>query len=726
MGAILFSMTRRFARSLACALLVLLVLSPAARSAEQPEAGLSLQVPQLPAAPPMDAALGGSWSSAAVFHLAHEATYRKTASEDTTVRIGQYGGAVYVAFTAEQREPLVATQVTDGPGVLTGDAVMVHLWPNGLSGFAYWFATNVYGARDQYSSENSDYAPAWTAYGHRTPAGYMTILKIPLRSMHVQKNASWRAQFHRIVVASSSNYVWELDPQQTAFIDGRYGAPLVGLSSSAAAAMRPRLQVYGLGAFASPAHGGFTSRMGADFSVPVTGTTSLFGAAHPDFSNVEIDQQSISPTEFARRFSEVRPFFTQAASNFNQSADFNAPMVSLYTPAIPTFRNGFGIEGRQGNVTFGAFNAAGYARNDNAVAFSASDTLQRLTFTFQRVGVDVSSPGKSAFRDLVNQEGLSFFNPHSHLTFFANNALESGSNVTSAARARYQDIGAAYSTATTFVGGAVQKMGSEFNPADGYANQPPGEPGMAGFTLYASKQINYSPTARILDVALSASVDRYHGPSGALNQADFSDQLRIDFKNLISLTAMQQISSLQTCVPVTPATCGQEFLPYNGSGVAVGYALNTAHPSSISYMTGRYYHGRLDSWLRTAAIPITPRAVLTLESDDTAYSSRVKGEPDSKQWLDRLSFGYQFNSAISADFGARRILGMNPPFAFAPFGPPGVYTPVAINATNLSAALHYFHGGNELYVVYGDPSQLVTVPALYVKWIRYVGAGKGS
>ena len=703
-----------------------MLVSNAARATEEHETGQSLSVPPLPSAPPMDAALGGSWNAAAVFHLTHEGTYRKPAAEDTIVHIGMYGNAIYVAFESQQREPLVATQVTDGTGVLTGDAVMVHLWPNGLSGFAYWFATNVYGARDQYSSENSAYAPSWTAYGRRTANGYTAILKIPLSTMHVQKGAAWRAQFHRIVTASNSNYVWELDPQQASFIDGRYGGHVAGIASVGVASLRPRLQIYGLGAFASAAAGGSTSRAGADFSIPVTATTSVFGTAHPDFSNVEIDQQSISPTEFARRFSEVRPFFTQAASNFNQQVTFNTPMSSLYTPAIPTFRDGFGVEGRQGTVSFGAFNASGYSRDDNALALSASDALQRLTFTFQRVGVDTSAAGTDGFHDLVNQEGLSFLNPRSHLMFYANNATESGTAVTSAANASYQDIGGMYQTATTMIGAALQKMGPQFNPADGYANQPPGEPGIAGYTVYASRQINYSPTARILDVAFSADIDRYHGPSGGVNQADFSDQVRVDFKDLITATAMQGISSLQTCATVTATSCQQAFLPYNGGGISLGYAVNTAHASSISYMTGGYYHGTLSSWLRTIALPLSRRAALTLEADETAYASHLKGEPDSKQWLDRASFSYQFNSAVSANFGVRRIIGTNQPFAFAPFGPSNIFTPVMVNASNVSAALHFFRGNNELYVVYGDPNQLSTVPALFVKLIRYVGAGKGS
>lgn len=693
----------------------------------------------------MDASLGGSWSAAAVFHLTHEATCRKAAPEDTVVRVGMYGQSLYVAFVAEQREALVASQVSDGTGVLTGDAVMVHLWPDGLQGFAYWFATNFYGARDQYSSENSAYAPTWTAVGRRTGGGYTAILKIPLSAMHIQKGTDWRAQFHRIEVATNSNYVWELDPEQAQFIDGRYGGRVLGLASTTnAAATRSRLQVYGLGAFSSPANGGYTSRLGADFSLPVTPTTSLFGTAHPDFSNVEIDQQSISPTVFARRFSEVRPFFAQSSGNFNRQQDFGIPMSTLYTPAIPAFRDGYGIEGRQGAVSFGMFDASGYSRNDNALAVSVTDPLQRLVFTYQRVGVDLAPKPGPGFHDVVNDAGLSFLNPHSHLMFFANRGIESGSSVTNAGTAHYGDIGGMYATATWMVAIALQKMGPEFNPADGYSNQPPGEPGIAGYTAYAGRQINYSPTSRILDLSLAAGYDRYHGPSGATNQMDFSDQVRVDFKDQVTLSATQVLSSLATCAPVNPATCQNEYLPYNSSGFSVGYALNTAHPSSISYTWGNYYHGRLGSWQRSFSIPLSKRIAASIEADDTRYTSSSTNEPSSTQWLERAGVNFQLNSSITIDAGVRRIIGKNQPFAFAPFGPVATFTQsvctgnynvafaptygctVQDNATNVSAALHFFRGNNELYIVYGDPNRLLTRPTLFVKLIRYIGAGKGT
>ena len=53
---------------------------------------------------------------------------------------------------------------------------------------------------------------------------------------------------------------------------------------------------------------------------------------------------------------------------------------------------------------------------------------------------------------------------------------------------------------------------------------------------------------------------------------------------------------------------------------------------------------------------------------------------------------------------------------------PGCY----VDASNLSFAYHFLAARNEFYVVYGDPNNLYTLPALYFKWIRYIGAEKGT
>ena len=143
---------------------------------------------------------------------------------------------------------------------------------------------------------------------------------------------------------------------------------------AAAARPKPRLQVYGLGEVTTAANGGNTSRVGADFSLPITPTASLVGTLHPDYSNVEVDQQTIAPSAFARQYAEVRPFFTQSASYFNQHYSCSNCPSTLYTPSIPTFGQGYALEGTQGHVQFAAFDALGDGRSDNAQTLNYSWT----------------------------------------------------------------------------------------------------------------------------------------------------------------------------------------------------------------------------------------------------------------------------------------------------------------------------------------------------------------
>ncbi len=127
---------------------------------------------------------------------------------------------------------------------------------------------------------------------------------------------------------------------------------------------------------------------------------------------------------------------------------------------------------------------------------------------------------------------------------------------------------------------------------------------------------------------------------------------------------------------------------------------------------------------------------LSLEADENAYASSLAVEPEAVQWLERASLDWQFSREASVDFGMRRIIGRNLPNAFqppdlpTPSAPLGVVNGFApfdyVDAGNVSFAFHFLAAKNEFYVVYGDPNSLATTPALFLKWIRYIGAEKGT
>ena len=352
----------------------------------------SVDVPVLATPPSMAGVIDASWSAAAKIDLSRDFTYQRAAAELTTVYVAQDASALDIAFVATQGEPLTNRQATNGANVLSDDYVAVYLYPQGVHGFAYSFAANPQGARYQTSSENSAFSPQWTAVGHVTADGYVVTMRIPLNVIRGGGSTSWNVQFIRATVATNGLAVWTYSNQQHNAADPFFAGVLQGIGAhNAAQRPKPRLQAYGLGELTTHANGGDTSRVGLDASLPVTSTSSFVATLHPDYSNVEIDQQTIAPTAFERQYAEVRPFFTQAASFFNQHFSCSDCPQMLYTPAIPTFGQGYAYEGTQGPLRFAAFDAIGNQRIDDAqtLNYSTEDKYGAVQLDAQRVGVAV-------------------------------------------------------------------------------------------------------------------------------------------------------------------------------------------------------------------------------------------------------------------------------------------------------------------------------------------------
>jgi hypothetical protein len=157
------------------------------------------------------------------------------------------------------------------------------------------------------------------------------------------------------------------------------------------------------------------------------------------------------------------------------------------------------------------------------------------------------------------------------------------------------------------------------------------------------------------------------------------------------------------------------FTPVNQSGVQLTYDYGSATPTTISLNQGRFGPGSLRSWVRATTLRIGQRGSLSIEADDT--DQRTDSGSRYVQWLERASFAYQSGPDSSLAFGARRIVGTAPLLD-------GVQT--FQSTWNLSAGYHLKTTAGELYVVYGDAAAVSTVPAFLVKFIRYVGAQKGT
>lgn len=691
----------------------------------------TLTLPAAPA-PAMKGEVDKSWDGAATLHLDYDFTYRRAATSPATVRVTQDGTALYVAFEVAQKAAIIANQHANGSSVLSDDYVGVYFNPQGSEGFSYAFFANPIGTRYQMSSENSAYSPEWTAVARSTQSGYDVTMRIPLSIIRSGGSRDWRMQFVRFSGATNSLDVWAYSSIASSASDPTFIGMAKGVgvapagSKSTRARDAARFQPYALSASTSAENGGSTSRIGADFSLPLTPTASFVGTLHPDYSNVESDQQTIAPTAFARQYVEVRPFFTQLASNFYQNFICVACPQTLYTPAIPTFSQGYGAEGTQGRVTFAAFDALGLSRTDQAetVNYAYEDPRQMFGIDTQRVAVNAYG-----LSDVTSSLGLGYINQHTHFGVYSNNVFESGSLVSDGAQAQDREYGLLYSTSTSSYVVGVQQIGAQFDPLDGYVAQND----ILGYQSLLQHTFNFTPSFWLHGVNVTNYFARYNNHLGLLSRAEEELQVRIDLKDLLTVKLYGSPQDIRTVE--------NELLPFNGNGFNVGYRENTNTPSYLQYTGGPYYHGGLDAWTYLTTLPVTRRIHVALETDEDKYLTVYPGEVSTDQWLARASLDWQPNKEWQFDVGMRRIVGPNLPNAFQTPVYQSIYSPAStcniatgnpyqsgcfIDAGNVSLALHYLRGHDEFYFVYGNANNLITEPALFVKWILYIGAQKGQ
>ncbi len=686
-----------------------------AASAETGGTRGTLAIPPVQSAPPLAPSADlAAWKDAATVPLPWDVQHQKPASEESTARIETDGANIYVRFDVKQREALLAQQHTNDVGDGTDDEVWIDLWPNGTSGFYYQFAATSNGTHYQYSSENTAYSPTWTSFGTSYAGGFTVTMKIPIAVMRGSGNrGGWRVQFVRIVRSTGERQIWSYGPAQTNGDDVTYAGTLSGMAQAVASRPKPRVAPYLLSGIGSNRSGLTTSRMGGDFSIPVTATSSVYGTIHPDFSNVEIDQQSISPTAYQRSFSEVRPFFTQGASFYdNFSCDVCPFIAQLYTPSIPTPRDGYAFEGKQGRFSFAGFDAVGTGRNDGATALAYRTPDNHWSFTAQTVAAN--QPGLT---DHTDTTGVSY-NDNKHVSAYFDYGTDHGTNVVDGSQAQRYDAGT-YMYSNTF-GFAVsaRKVGRYYEPVDGFVQHAD----IAGYAVYADKIWLFDKKSWLNSIQLATLEDRYHGHDGALNQTDstlFFDlltQSRIDINTTVGASYLRLDSGVFTPISQNGIGLTWHSGTANNPG-SVGSHGSSSTPTSVVFNTGRFGPGRVDSWVRSSTMRAGTRGTLALELDDT------RGYEDNGmtnvQWLERLGYSYATGTNSSLAVGVRRIIGTPPIVDIRAL-------PSFTSAWNVSFAFHRRTPHDELYFAYGDASQLSTLPQLVLKFIHYFGAEKGT
>jgi hypothetical protein len=682
---------------LACAVIGFALLATTNALAETATQTFTLHASSIATAPRVDGTIGDeSWKAFSRAALGWEFNLNRPAHERTDVYLGVDHGYVFVAFDAEQHEPITATQSTNGVGEGSDDEVQVYLWPGGANGFVYTFSATPRGTHYQYSSENSNFAPTWDSVGTVRPGGYTVTMRIPLSVLRGDGRGDWLVQFARQVHDSHETYEWSHASGQQGPAQTVYAGRLDGVGGLAKAARtKPRAGVYTLASAASESAGGSTSRMGADIAIPITATSSLVATIHPDFSNVESDQQSIAPTAFRRYVNEVRPFFTQGSNAFGTPCYGCPGITELYTPSIPTPRRGYALEGAQGQVTFDAYDAVGNARIDTGQAFVYATPNRVWNVDYDRISADL----KNAVHDLTQVTAISY-NDHKRFLGYFDYGWDRGSNVLDPSQAQRYDAGFAYNTKNDFDAFTIRKVGRYYSPYDGFVSLTD----LAGYSAQINKTFVFDPHKPIQSVSVNLFRDSYMGTTGGLDLSDINAS--------ISFTTRSKFLFATSTGSSYARNPGDILRPYSQNGGLIQYLPNTATQSTLSFNTGAFGAGRLDAWQRVVSFTLAHKTSVSLEADDTVY--REPGTT-ATQWLERASASYTIGPDTAFVVGARKIFGKAP-----------LYGNQNTNGTNLSVAFSKRRPHDEFYLVYGDASATSTVPALILKYIYYFGAQKGT
>lgn len=727
-------------------------------------ATLQLPAAKAPAPPPLDPSIpAAAWQAGAIPESGgfEDLTTRTLAPHATQVWMMYDARNLYVAFRAEQRgTPITATQTTNDVGFGNDDFVGVGLDTSGAGSNVYYFETTPRGVRYEQASENARYRPVWQSAAAVNGDSWSAVMIIPLDVLRIRggANQTWRINFIRNVAAPAEHYTWAYDGVMQdgpvgnvfpLFTDARFWPSWTGITTGATAAARPkpRAEIYTLESLGrdrklfQQANGLFLPETirnaGVDLAVPLTSTINFVGTLNPDFSNVEIDQQTIAPQEFRRFLQEYRPFFTQGAQYLNPNQAPAGPNEIFYSPSIGPFDRGAKVEGTFGRQAFGVLNFRGYDRTTgntfDDTAFGYTHTLQDRTFLWWADGVMAHH---SIFGDdTAIEAGIKGRNLKNGFVYGINDASEHGSWVPG---------GVAHSL-NGFID--VHKPNYEwnldytdispnYNPIDGItANSD-----IRGLELFVTAS---GATRSVKNFNIFSNIDRYVDRSGAVHQADAGFFLNATFKNGFSINGLgPNISELRSYAVADPnafgLTCTDRRLPrtyftgypgyfcgrtdtFNLMGIPIGYKDGTPTPIDASIAFGKFGFGfvgpndngpdYLHLYSLSTSRPLGRVFSLGLEYDGSFERSLTTGAFDS-QWLRRVSIGAQLGPYENFTISLRSINGRGG------FSPPGV---------NLAAAYHHrFRSGDELFLNFGTPAAPRTLDRFIVKYLFRFGGDAGT
>ena len=666
-------------------------------------------------------------------------TTRSAAPFDTEAYVLYDADNLYVAFRVHQLNvPTTANQTTNNVGFGLDDFVGIGLDTSGNGSTVYYFETTPHGTRYQQASESTRYNPAWSASAATGRGSWTAVMTIPLNALHHGSAATqtWRFNFVRGIAANGEHYTWAFDgsmqdaaiPQWPSFSDAQYWPRLSGVQLTGGERDRVRADAYALGSAGgdrtlfAQANGSFApeaARMaGLDFSYALTSTVHFVATFNPDFSNVEVDQQTIAPQEFKRPLVEYRPFFAEGAAFLNPvspSAGAGQPNNQIfYSPAIGPFDRGMKVEGSSGNQSFGVLQFRGYDQTSgnafNDVAYGYTHALPNQSFAYWSDGVIAHH--SIAGSDTAAEAGASYKNVHSGLDGGIDDAFEGHARALSTwehlRKPNYE----------AFID--YQDVTPNYNPIDGFTSISD----TRGFVY----DINFSGSSRTLkNYKVDFSGDRFLDESGAVHQSDVFASLKVTLNDQISLFVGPHNGFLRSYTTTAPGDrgcndpslsrtsytgfpnyyCGESDI-FNQLTLRLGYRDGTQAPVDFAFAEGPFGGTFLHQYSLSASRPLGTRFSVAGQYAGT-YGRTIADGTLNSQWVRLISLGYNVGSDSNVAFELRAINGLVNGLTTVP---------------GLNVALSYhsrFSNGNQLYLSFGTPAATQTLNRFIVKYVFHAG-----
>ncbi len=683
------------------------------------DARQSFAAPRASAPAPGD----GLWQNAIVAGEFVDVTTRRPAPEETRAYLTFDAQHAYVRIDCEQPPATVrAGQSTNDLGFGLDDYAGVALDTSGNGAQVYFFEITPRGVRYQQASESARYFPRWSASAARGERGWSAYFTIPLNVLRTQSAPvqTWRFNFVRHLGAVNENYSWAYDPLMTDngnwpnFSDARFWPELRAVQVDQRAVRPPgHADLYGLGtlgadrrAFDYGTSGVYrpasVPTAGADGEVFLRNTIALVGTIHPDFSNAEIDQETIAPQEFDRALTEYRPFFAQGASFFTPKAYAlaltGAANTVWYSPAIADFERGIKLEGTSGLQSFGLLNVTGPGLDDTA--FGYAHVLSDQSFQYWSDGVLARHPGD---HDTTLEGGARLRDLRSGVSAGFDLALEQSDAAAVRSAAHSLELVTNVDQPNYRLYAAYTDITPGYGPLDGYTRVAD----LRG--PFAFGELRGSGTHGVKSYDVQVGADRYLDRSGAVHLAESYADAAVTFTDGLRLEFNPYNSELRT-YPSPSGYAGGSTARYAVDTLSAGYGDGTDAPTDLSYAWGPFGTGYVQQFFTSGARRLGRRLTLALEYDGTR--ERPYAGPADGQYLRKIALGASLSATTNVSLALRTISGSG-----------GYASPGA----NLSASYHY-HGlaGNEFFLQFGTPAAAATLDRVLLKYVVHLGGGSGS